>query len=319
MKPRILVIDDEAAIRDSLRMILEYEATSDAAATGAAASSSSSAMRRTWSSSTSRCRASTASKRCRRSASIDESLPVVDDLRPRRRSPRDAGDAARRVRLHREAARRSERVLVTVRKAARARAAAQREPRAEARDGERSTRSSATARRSPAVLRARSQRAAPTNATVLHLGRERRRQGAGRARRSIATARARRSAFIQVNCAAIPEELIESELFGHEKGSFTGATEKQIGKFEQADNGTIFLDEVGDMSLKTQAKVLRVLQEQEVERLGSAPHHQGRRARDRRDEQEPRGGDRAGEFREDLYLPAERHSDPRAAAARAAR
>ena len=73
-----------------------------------------------------------------------------------------------------------------------------------------------------------------------------------------------------MNCAAIPEELIESELFGHEKGSFTGATEKQIGKFEQADHGTIFLDEVGDMSPKTQAKVLRVLQEQEVERLGSA-------------------------------------------------
>ena len=79
-----------------------------------------------------------------------------------------------------------------------------------------------------------------------------------------------RERFIQVNCAAIPEELIESELFGHEKGSFTGATEKQIGKFEQADRGTIFLDEVGDMSAKTQAKVLRVLQEGEVERLGSA-------------------------------------------------
>src|ERR671922_1402697 len=79
-----------------------------------------------------------------------------------------------------------------------------------------------------------------------------------------------RERFVQVNCAAIPEELIESELFGHEKGSFTGATEKQIGKFEQADRGTIFLDEIGDMSQKTQAKVLRVLQEQEVERLGSA-------------------------------------------------
>jgi two-component system, NtrC family, nitrogen regulation response regulator NtrX len=79
-----------------------------------------------------------------------------------------------------------------------------------------------------------------------------------------------RERFVQVNCAAIPEELIESELFGHEKGSFTGATEKQIGKFEQADRGTIFLDEVGDMSPKTQAKVLRVLQEGEVERIGSA-------------------------------------------------
>ena len=74
---------------------------------------------------------------------------------------------------------------------------------------------------------------------------------------------------MQVNCAAIPEELIESELFGHEKGSFTGATEKQIGKFELAHQGTIFLDEVGDMSLRTQAKVLRVLQEGEVERIGS--------------------------------------------------
>jgi two-component system nitrogen regulation response regulator NtrX len=72
-----------------------------------------------------------------------------------------------------------------------------------------------------------------------------------------------------VNCAAIPEDLIESELFGHEKGSFTGATSKQIGKFEQAHRGTIFLDEVGDMSPRTQAKVLRVLQEGEVERVGS--------------------------------------------------
>jgi len=79
-----------------------------------------------------------------------------------------------------------------------------------------------------------------------------------------------RKRFIQVNCAAIPDELIESELFGHEKGAFTGATEKQLGKFEQADQGTIFLDEIADMSLKTQAKVLRVLQEGEVERLGSS-------------------------------------------------
>ena len=99
--------------------------------------------------------------------------------------------------------------------------------------------------------------------------RERRRQGAGGADDPSHSPRAGQR-FVQVNCAAIPEELIESELFGHEKGSFTGATEKQIGKFEQADRGTIFLDEVGDMSQKTQAKVLRVLQEQEVERLGSA-------------------------------------------------
>ena len=74
--------------------------------------------------------------------------------------------------------------------------------------------------------------------------------------------------FVEVNCAAIPEELIESELFGHEKGAFTGATVKKIGKFDQADQGTLFLDEIGDMSLKTQAKILRVLQEQRFERVG---------------------------------------------------
>ena len=74
--------------------------------------------------------------------------------------------------------------------------------------------------------------------------------------------------FVEVNCAAIPEELIESELFGHEKGSFTGATTQRRGKFDQAHNGTLFLDEIGDMSLKTQAKVLRILQERKFERVG---------------------------------------------------
>jgi two-component system nitrogen regulation response regulator NtrX len=112
-------------------------------------------------------------------------------------------------------------------------------------------------------------RAAPTNATVLILGES----GVGKeliARAIHRSSLRARERFIQVNCAAIPEELIESELFGHERGAFTGATEKQIGKFEMADKGTIFLDEVGDMSAKTQAKVLRVLQEGEVERLGSS-------------------------------------------------
>ncbi len=74
--------------------------------------------------------------------------------------------------------------------------------------------------------------------------------------------------FVEVNCAAIPSELIESELFGHEKGSFTGATAQRIGKFEQADGGTLFLDEIGDMSLQAQAKVLRALEEGKVERVG---------------------------------------------------
>jgi two-component system, NtrC family, nitrogen regulation response regulator NtrX len=75
-------------------------------------------------------------------------------------------------------------------------------------------------------------------------------------------------AFITLNCAAVPAELIESELFGHEKGSFTGAGGRHIGKFEQADHGTIFLDEIGDMPLAMQAKLLRVLEEKEVERIG---------------------------------------------------
>jgi two-component system nitrogen regulation response regulator NtrX len=113
------------------------------------------------------------------------------------------------------------------------------------------------------------QRVAPTNATVLVHGES----GVGKeliARAIHRNSLRARERFVQVNCAAIPEELIESELFGHERGAFTGATEKQTGKFEMADRGTIFLDEVGDMSAKTQAKVLRVLQEGEVERLGSS-------------------------------------------------
>ena len=112
-------------------------------------------------------------------------------------------------------------------------------------------------------------RAAPTSSTVLIQGES----GVGKdlvARAIHRNSRRGKERFVQVNCAALPEELIESELFGHERGAFTGATQKQIGKFEQADRGTIFLDEVGDMSLRTQAKVLRVLQEGEVERLGSA-------------------------------------------------
>jgi len=76
--------------------------------------------------------------------------------------------------------------------------------------------------------------------------------------------------FVEVNCAAIPAELIESELFGHEKGSFTGATAQRIGKFEQADGGTIFLDEIGDMSMQAQAKVLRALEEYNIERVGGS-------------------------------------------------
>ena len=110
--------------------------------------------------------------------------------------------------------------------------------------------------------------AAPTNGRVLIYGES----GTGKelvAHALHAASLRSRESFVEVNCAAIPEELIESELFGHVKGSFTGASEDKVGKFQKADNGTLFLDEVGDMSLRTQAKVLRVLEEQRFERVGS--------------------------------------------------
>jgi len=109
--------------------------------------------------------------------------------------------------------------------------------------------------------------AAPTNGRVLISGEN----GTGKelvARQIHALSHRRAGPFIEVNCAAIPEELIESELFGHAKGAFTGAVADRRGKFETATTGTLFLDEVGDMSLKTQAKVLRALQEQVVEPVG---------------------------------------------------
>jgi len=109
---------------------------------------------------------------------------------------------------------------------------------------------------------------APTNGRVLIFGES----GTGKelVARALHKSSSRGSMpFVEVNCAAIPEELIESEMFGHRKGSFTGASEDKVGKFQKADGGTLFLDEVGDMSLKTQSKVLRVLEEQRVEPLGS--------------------------------------------------
>jgi two-component system, NtrC family, nitrogen regulation response regulator NtrX len=122
---------------------------------------------------------------------------------------------------------------------------------------------------SPAVTRLRAliATAAPTNGRVLIHGEN----GSGKeiVARAIHALSARRAQpFVEVNCAAIPEELIESELFGHERGAFTGALARRRGRFELADRGTLFLDEIGDMSLKTQAKVLRALEEQAFERVG---------------------------------------------------
>jgi two-component system nitrogen regulation response regulator NtrX len=108
---------------------------------------------------------------------------------------------------------------------------------------------------------------APTNASVLITGEN----GTGKelvARALHAYSRRAARPFVEVNCAAIPEDLIESELFGHEKGAFTGAASRRQGKFDQAHEGTLFLDEIGDMSLKTQAKILRILEEQRFERVG---------------------------------------------------
>jgi DNA-binding NtrC family response regulator len=111
------------------------------------------------------------------------------------------------------------------------------------------------------------ERVAPADARVLITGEN----GTGKeliARAIYRSSKRVTKPFVEVNCAAIPSELIESELFGHEKGSFTGATVQRIGKFEQADEGTLFLDEVGDMSLQAQAKVLRALEEGKIERVG---------------------------------------------------
>jgi len=124
---------------------------------------------------------------------------------------------------------------------------------------------------SPLIVQLREQiaRVAPTDASVFIRGNH----GTGKelVAQSIHYQSARNThPMVEVNCAAIPEDLIESELFGHEKGAFTDATSSRQGKFDQADGSTLFLDEIGDMSLKSQAKVLRILQEQKFERVGGS-------------------------------------------------
>jgi len=143
--------------------------------------------------------------------------------------------------------------------------------------------------------------AAPTNGRVLIYGEN----GTGKelvARTVHGLSRRRNASFVEVNCAAIPEDLIESELFGHVRGAFTGAVADRRGKFEVADGGTIFLDEIGDMSIKTQAKVLRVLQEQTMEPVGGTNHitvdARVLAATNKDLQAEIRGGN----FREDLYF-----------------
>jgi two-component system nitrogen regulation response regulator NtrX len=267
MKPRILVVDDEAEIRRSVRMILEYEGYDVLEASNGPEGLT--MIERDGPDLVFldiKMQGLDGLEALQRIRQTNESLPVV--IISGHGTVSTAVEATKLGAFDFiEKPLASERVLVTIRNAL---------DQTRLQSENRTLKRAAEARHqmvgeSPALRQIWDaiKRASPTNATVLLLGES----GVGKelVARSIHRNSLRsRERFVQVNCAAIPEELIESELFGHEKGSFTGATEKQIGKFEQADHGTIFLDEVGDMSAKTQAKVLRVLQEGEVERLGSA-------------------------------------------------
>ena len=299
MAKRVLVVDDDPGIRDALRMILEYEGYQvTTAADGKSALTSLDSERVD-------------------AVLLDIKMPGMDGLEILDRiAEREAappvlmisghGDIATAV----EATRRGavdflekpperERILVSLRNAlSRNSLAAENERLRQKLDEE----SVLVGRSQPMQkLRAEVARAAPTTATVLIMGES----GTGKelvAREIHKGSKVAGSPFIQVNCAAIPEELIESELFGHEKGSFTGAVRRQTGKFVEADGGTIFLDEIGDMSARAQAKVLRVLEAGEVEPVGAARVRQVNVrviAATNRDLTE---SIREGRFREDLYF-----------------
>src|SRR5256885_7876525 len=267
-KSRILVIDDEAAIRDSLKMTLEAEGYEfGGAATGQEGLALVERENFDLVLLDVKMPGMDGLDVLGRLHSMNETLPVV--MISAHGTPSTAVDAIRRGALDflEKPFESTERLRVTIQNAL---------EQERLRDENRTLKKAVEVRHqmigesgSLKQVTAAISRAAPTNATVLITGES----GVGKelvARTIHRNSLRARERFVQVNCAAIPEELIESELFGHEKGSFTGATEKQVGKFEQADRGTIFLDEAGDMSAKTQAKVLRGLQEGEVERLGSA-------------------------------------------------
>ncbi|MCG6921843.1 MAG: sigma-54 dependent transcriptional regulator [Acidobacteria bacterium] len=299
MKPRVLVVDDEEAVRSSLRMIFEYEGYEVLLAANGPAG------------------LKMAEQDSPDLVFLDIKMPQMDGLEVLKRLKADEPSppvvilsghgtvktAVEAVKLGAfdfiEKPPESERILIVTRNALGQKRLVDenRRLRLSFDDRYRMVGRSAALEKVWDAIR----RAAPTNATVLLTGES----GVGKelAARAIHSNSLRQDeAFVQVNCAAIPEELIESELFGHEKGSFTGAAEKQIGKFELAHRGTIFLDEVGDMSLRTQAKVLRVLQEGEVERIGSQKTIQVDvrviAATNKTLEEEIE----AGRFREDLYF-----------------
>jgi two-component system nitrogen regulation response regulator NtrX len=263
----VLVVDDEASIRESLRMILEYEGYRvDEAASGSEALTKIAVRRPS-------------------ALLLDIKMPQMDGLallsavRERGYSMpvlmiSGHGNVASAVEATRlgaydflEKPLQRDRVLLGLRNAIEGDRLQQENQRLKPEHEEIVGTSSAIRSLLQTV-----KKAAPTNATVLIRGES------GTGKELVARAvhehsqRADR-ALVKVNCAAIPEDLIESELFGHEKGSFTGASRRQIGKFVAADGGTIFLDEIGDMSARTQAKVLRVLQDGEVEPVGAAAVH----------------------------------------------
>ena len=267
MKNRILVIDDEAAVRDSLRMILEYDGYECILAPSGQEG------------------LSAIERESPELVFLDVKMPGMDGLEVLRAIGEQdemvpvvmiSGHGTVRTAVEAtklgafdflEKPLSTERVKVTIHNALDRRKLVSENRSWRKADQVRHEMVGASAALAKVTDEVR--RAAPVKSSVLIQGES----GVGKelvARAIHRNSQRARERFVQVNCAAIPEDLIESELFGHEKGSFTGATQKQIGKFELGDRGTIFLDEVGDMSLKTQAKVLRVLQEGEVERLGSS-------------------------------------------------
>ena len=159
------------------------------------------------------------------------------------------------------------------------------------------------------------QKVAKLPATVLDPRRERHGQGAARAAAAPPVRRCSSAPFVAVNLAAIPRELVESTLFGHEKGSFTGAIRQQIGKFELASGGTLFLDEIGDLRLELQAKLLRALQENEIERIGGTHPDQDQLPSDRGDQRGSGACGEGGAVPRGPVLPPADHPHPHAGAA----
>jgi len=297
--PRVLIVDDDASVRDAIRMILEYDGYETVSARDAASGLAELEARRAD------------------AVLLDIKMPGIDGMEALDRiQEMDApppvlmisghGDIATAVESTRRGAvdflekpLQRERLLVSLSNALSRR----RLERENLTLKKRVAMEDVFVGVSPAVQKLRDQvaRAAPSDATVLITGES----GTGKELIAVEIQRLSKLAsgpFVTVNCAAIPEELIESELFGHEKGSFTGAVRKQIGKFVEADGGTIFLDEIGDMSSRAQAKVLRVLQEGEVEPVGqSKTQHVKVRVIAATNKDLPEEA-RKGRFREDLYF-----------------